>query len=327
MNTNLSRRWIAAACICTRADLGSVVARLGQDFLTCGVSELIRAGLTPTQASSLAVHGHQAQAYPALTLLDEGYPASLRELARPPAVIWLDGRAELLARRMVAVVGSRSCTPYGRRVAASVGQAVALAGGVLVSGAAHGIDTAAHRGALDAGGDSVAVLGSGLARDHRPLVQALRSRGLVISELPPDTPASRWTFPARNRLIAALGAATVVCEAARRSGALHTANAALQLGRDLLAVPDRVDAPASQGSLRLLLEGAEPLLRAEQAASRVRAREHPASTLLRALDQPRCLDELASRSALEPRLLTRLLAGLELTGTVRRLPGGRYGRS
>jgi DNA processing protein len=327
MNHHLSRRWIAAARLCTRVDLRAVFARLERDFLLCSQADFVRAGLSPRQARSLMVDGAEAQAFPALTFLDEAYPAALRELDRPPAVVWLAGRAELLDRPMLAVVGSRACTPYGRRVAGGVGRAVAQAGGVLVSGAARGIDTAAHLGALEAGGDSVAVLGSGLGRDERPLVCRLRQGGLVLSELPPDTPASRWTFPARNRLIAALGCATVVCEAARRSGALHTANAALALGRDLLAVPDRVDAPASQGSLRLLREGAEPLLCAEQAAARVRPRQHPAGRLLRALDEPRGLEEIATRSGMDARSVTRLLAGLELTGTVRRLPGGRYARA
>ncbi len=137
MNHHLSRRWIAAARLCTRVDLRAVFARLERDFLLCSQADFVRAGLSPRQARSLMVDGAEAQAFPALTFLDEAYPAALRELDRPPAVVWLAGRAELLDRPMLAVVGSRACTPYGRRVAGGVGGAVAQARGVLVYGAAR----------------------------------------------------------------------------------------------------------------------------------------------------------------------------------------------
>ncbi|MCP4804125.1 MAG: DNA-protecting protein DprA [Proteobacteria bacterium] len=273
--------------------------------------------------------GLEAQPTPFVRFGDPGYPAALQDLAAPPPVLWLRGDAELLEAPGLGVVGARACTPYGRSVASRLGRAAVAAGGVLVSGAARGIDRAAHEGALD--GPTVAVLGSGLvARPSawaRQLHDRIAAHGLVVSELPPHDPATRWTFPRRNRLIAALSRAVVVVEAGRKSGALHTANAANALGRPLFAVPGRIDAPASAGCLQLIREGVPPLVELDEAIAALRAPDSPAARLLGALDGgPVSLTTLLARMNATPRDVLPLLAALELTGGVRRLADGRYDR-
>jgi len=194
---------------------------------------------------------------------DERYPAGLRAApGAPPALI---GRGDpvrlcrLEPRVSVAVVGSRRASAYGREMARELGRDLAREGVVVVSGLAFGIDACAHRGALEAG-STVAVLGCGpdiaYPASHRALWRQVTERGLVLSELPPGTGAWRWTFPARNRIVAALCGMTVVVEAARRSGSLITANLAADLGRELGAVPGPVSSRASAGTNDLLAGGA-----------------------------------------------------------------------
>jgi len=257
---------------------------------------------------------------------------SLLDLAHPPPALWLEGDPQALVGPALSVVGSRSCTPYGRNLAHRIGRTVAGAAAVLVSGGARGIDTEAHRGALSAG-RTVAVLGAGLAAPAAPAALHLRrdivaAGGALVTELPPTDPARRWTFPRRNRLIAALGAATVVVEAGLRSGARITARLAADIGRDVYAVPGPVGAPASRGCLRLLAEGAHVvedqgtltrLLGATAPASR------PRDALLAALEPPATAAEVAARLGRPPAEVLKTLALLELASTVRRLPGGRYG--
>ncbi|HJN77971.1 MAG TPA: DNA-processing protein DprA [Myxococcota bacterium] len=260
----------------------------------------------------------------------EDYPRALLDLSEPPALLWGRGNWSLLDDPTVAVVGSRACTGYGRSVASGLGAAAARDGIVVVSGAARGIDRAAQTGALDAGGGSVGVLGAGLgarvASTARALLDRLAGQGLLLSELPPDHPPTRFTFPRRNRIIAALARATVVVEAARRSGALHTANAANRLGRPLFAVPGPIDAPASAGCLRLLAQGAHVVTRLEDVLVAVRPADGGTAALLGQLDQPRSLGELALSLGAPPREILGALVALELTGGIRRLPDHRYVR-
>ena len=192
----------------------------------------------------------------------EGYPIGLRDLEDAPSIYVL---GELGEPSGVAIVGTRRCTRYGVDLAESFGAIVANAGWTTVSGLARGIDAAAHRGALRAGGHAVAVLGSGVdvcyPRENRPLYdRILHSRGAIVSEYEPGTPPARWRFPARNRLIAAMSAAVVVVEAARTGGALITARLAAEIGRPVFVVPGDVDRPASEGCNRLLRDGAHPVL-------------------------------------------------------------------
>ena len=193
---------------------------------------------------------------------DDGYPVGLQDLEDAPPIYLL---GELKEQSGVAIVGTRRCTRYGVDLAESFGAAVANAGWTTVSGLARGIDAAAHRGALRAGGHAVAVLGSGVdvcyPRENRPIYdRILDDGGAIVSEYAPGTPPARWRFPARNRLIAAMSAAVVVVEAARTGGALITARLAAEIGRPVFVVPGDVDRPASEGCNRLLRDGAHPVL-------------------------------------------------------------------
>lgn len=268
---------------------------------------------------------------------DPHYPSPLLDLSRPPPALWLRGRADAIDRPMMAVVGSRACTPYGRRVARSLGRAIAVAGGVLVSGGARGIDTEAHLGAAEQG-PSVAVLGAGLsapsgAAARRTLDRLVETGGAVLSEMPPADPPTRWTFPRRNRLIAALGVATVVVEAGERSGARITARLATELGRDVYAVPGPLGAPASAGCLQLIADGAIVVQGLGAIARRVQADNAkgpvsgPLAALLALLEGPVTVGELAAGSSRSVPDTLQSLVLLELGGAVRRLPGGRYQRA
>jgi DNA processing protein len=202
----------------------------------------------------------------AIRLGDPAYPPLLRAIPDPPAALWLRGDAEpaLLARRAVAVVGARSCSAYGRSVARMLSRDLAAAGAVVVSGMARGIDGEAHRGALEGGGQTVAVLGCGIDRDYPALHAELARRiiatgGLVVSEYEPGVEPAPWRFPARNRVIAGLALATVVVEARERSGALITADFALEDGREVLSVPGEITSATSAGTNGLLRQGATPV--------------------------------------------------------------------
>jgi DNA processing protein len=194
---------------------------------------------------------------------DDDYPASLHDAADGPWSIVARGDRSLLDGLepfgAVTIVGSRRATSYGREIARQLGRELAAAGMVVVSGLAFGIDGCAHRGALDAG-RTIAVLGCGpdvaYPASHRSLWRRICEEGLVLSELPPGAPPWRWTFPARNRIMAALAGMTVVVEAATRSGSLITAEQAADLGRDLGAVPGPVTSRVSAGPNELLAGGA-----------------------------------------------------------------------
>jgi DNA processing protein len=193
---------------------------------------------------------------------DPGFPSSLRSIFDPPAGLFLRGAGppELLDRRAVAIVGARACSPYGQHVARAFGRELAAAGLVVVSGMARGVDGEAHRGALEAGGITVAVLGCGVDRDypaaHAELARRICADGLVVSEYAPGVEPSPWRFPARNRIVAGLAQATVVVEAREKSGALITADLALEEGREVLAVPGEIMSALSAGTNALLRLGA-----------------------------------------------------------------------
>src|SRR5262249_17356281 len=182
-----------------------------------------------------------------------------------PKRLYLRGAAEpeLLARPAVAIVGARACSPYGAQVARMLGRELAAAGIVVVSGLARGIDSEAHRGALESDGHTVAVLGCGIDRDypaaHGSLARAIAERSLVVSEYDVGIEPYPWRSPARNRIIAGLCAATIVVEARVRSGALITADFALEEGREVFAVPGEITSSLSAGTNALLRLGATPL--------------------------------------------------------------------
>jgi DNA processing protein len=256
------------------------------------------------------------------------YPSLLTELHDPPAVLHVRGDVQILTEPAVAVVGARSCSPYGAQVARGLARELAGAGAVVVSGLARGIDGEAHRGALEAGGRTVAVLGCGIDRDypqsHADLAGRIRASGAVVSEYPPGIEPAPWRFPARNRIIAGLCAATVVVEARERSGALITADFALELGRDVFAVPGEITSLLSAGTNDLLRQGAAPLLGAEDALSALGlengARRLPplspaAGQVLRLLaDGARDADEVARSSGRTTAEVAAVLVELELAG-------------
>ena len=250
-------------------------------------------------------------------------PPLLRSIHDPPVGLFVRGVAplELLSRPAVAIVGARACSGYGASVARSLGRELASAGLVVVSGLARGVDGEAHRGALDAGGTTVAVLGCGIDRDypaaHADLARRIAETALIVSEYAPGVEPAPWRFPARNRIVAGLCAATIVVEARERSGALITADLALEEGREVFAVPGEITSALSSGTNGLLKLGATPLTHAADVlASFGIERQAPdtGSPLLGLL--PATADELVRSTGRDASEIARELVELELVGRV-----------
>jgi DNA processing protein len=260
------------------------------------------------------------------------FPPLLRAIHDPPPGLFLRGHAELelLRKPSAAVVGARACSPYGAQVARELGRELAAAGRVIVSGLARGIDGEAHRGALEAGGLTVAVLGCGIDRNypavHGQLAARICERGLVVSEYAPGVEPAPWRFPARNRVIAGLAAATVVVEARERSGALITADLALEEGREVFAVPGEITSALSAGTNDLLRLGATPLTSSKDVLDLfdLSPTEAPqaevgaeAATLLACLrDGSAGADEIVRATGLDAAAVAAALIELELAGLV-----------
>jgi DNA processing protein len=250
----------------------------------------------------------------------EDLPLLLRSIHDPPVGLFVRGAAplDLLSRRAVAIVGARACSGYGASVARSIAREAAAAGLVVVSGLARGVDSEAHRGALDAGGTTVAVLGCGIDRDypaaHADLARRIAETGLIVSEYAPGVEPAPWRFPARNRIVAGLCAMTVVVEARERSGALITADLALEEGREVFAVPGEITSPLSAGTNSLLKLGASPLTSAADLGIEPAPVSDTDSVLLELL--PATADELARRTGREAADIARELVALELDGRV-----------
>ena len=192
------------------------------------------------------------------------YPAILKEIKNYPAELFYKGNIDILKRRCVSIVGSRGTTSYGRNTSVKIAGNAAEAGLAVVSGMARGIDTCAHRGALDAGGDTVAVLGCGVdicyPAENKKLKECIERDGLVISEYPPGTGPQKYHFPQRNRIISGLSELTVVVQAGNSSGALITAELAAEQGRDVCAVPGNIDSQYNMGNNKLIKDGALPVI-------------------------------------------------------------------
>jgi DNA processing protein len=304
---------------------------------------------------------------------DEAYPPQLLDLPDPPGCLFVLGRRSAPPTPAVAIVGARRCSTYGREVAEGMGQGLAAAGLTVVSGAALGIDAAAHRGALSSSGSvqaaetegpqmsragfpTMAVLGSGIDILHPPsnraLIRRVAKRGAVLSEYPPGTPALPWRFPARNRLVAGLSRAVVVVEGAPGSGSMITAEFALDLGREVLAIPGPVTSPQSAVPNQLIREGAslargpEDVLEAlgversgppgagPGSGSADETAPGPAESLpveeRRALEavagHPVTVDVVAAETGLPVGKALSALVALELRGLVREV-AGRYERT
>jgi DNA processing protein len=268
---------------------------------------------------------------------ESGYPNCLRDLADPPAAVFV--RGELPARsRAVAVVGSRAASGYGIEQAGRLAADLARLGYAIVSGLARGIDAAAHRGALEAGGRSVAVLPGGLdavtPRHHRELAERVAERGALVTEIAAGEPVARAMFVRRNRLIAAFSSATVVVEAAERSGALRTAEAARRIGRPVLAVPGDVDRETSRGCHALirggagLCEGAGDVVRALGFSGPADPQAGAEARLVAALsERPEAAERLARAAALTLDEALAALLCLEWAGLACARPGQRWVRA
>ena len=263
---------------------------------------------------------------------DPLFPGLLGAIHDPPPQLFLRGGGDcgLLSEPCVAIVGARSCSSYGRSVARSLARELASSGLVVVSGMARGVDGEAHRGALDAGGRTVAVLGCGIDRDypaaHAELARRICERGLAASEYEPGIEPAPWRFPARNRIIAGLCRATVVVEARERSGALITADFALEEGREVLAVPGEITSSLSAGTNALIRLGATPVTRAEDVLESYGLEPVPRAPgpmgavaealLVQVRERPSTADELLRSSGVEPGDAVAALTELELSGRV-----------
>ncbi len=281
-----------------------------------------------------------------VTLDDPDYPPLLRSIYAPPPVLFVCGDLKPIRSGGVAVVGSRSYSPYGRRVAAELGRDLALAGVAVVSGLARGIDTFAQAAALKAGGYTVSVLGCGLDVAYPPenagLAQEIAAGGALVSELPLGSPPGRGNFPVRNRIISGLSRAVVVVEGGIKSGSLITARHALDQGREVFAVPGPVGTPHSEGSHELLRQGASLLTSAQDllepgALMPLPPEAEPpppadlpdaARELLELVGEvPVHADVLVRQSGMMPQEVSALLVNLELAGLVSALPGRSYVRA
>ncbi len=278
-----------------------------------------------------------------LTGDDDAYPEALRELPVPPLVLYVLGSLPPVERWSVAIVGTRRCTSYGRLVAKRLGTQLAERRITVISGMAPGVDTAAHQGAL-ATGRTVAVLGTGIGKPYpagaEAQVGAIAASGAVVSEYPWDMAGTRWSFPRRNRLIAALGQVVVVVEAPARSGALITADRALELGKEVMVVPGPITSEVSLGSNRLLQDGARPVTCVEDicealggVGQAVGAPELPmptgdAQVIHQALaSEPLDSGQLSAVTGLPHARVARALLELELSGLVEEHAGRRYVRT
>ncbi len=278
-----------------------------------------------------------------VTLADADYPAALLETADPPLLLHVQGRIELLAAVSIAAVGSRNPTPQGIENARAFARCLSQARVTVVSGLALGIDGAAHAGALEGPGSTIAVVGTGLdivyPKRHRDLARRIAEQGLMVSEYSLGTPPLAPHFPQRNRVIAGLTRGTLVVEAATQSGSLITARLAAECGRDVFAVPGSIHAPQSRGCHALLKQGAKLVDSAQDILEELRlgapgampeapeAGSRAVDPLLQALGHdPVTLDALAERTGVKPAELNARLLELELEGQVARLPGQQFQR-
>jgi DNA processing protein len=279
-----------------------------------------------------------------VTLADERYPALLRETPDPPPVLYAWGSMQLLARTAFAIVGSRNASAQGMRNAEAFARSLSAHGLCIVSGMALGIDTAAHRGALQEAGRSIAVLGCGIdavyPKRNAALLHELCTHGLVLSEFALGTPPLAHNFPRRNRIIAGLGRGCLVVEAALASGSLVTARAAVDMGRDVFAIPGSIHSPLSKGCHHLIKQGAKLVEDASDVLDELGLPVHrveptkasatltpEAERVVAALGHDPCgFDALVARTGLAVDRLAALLAQLELDARVERNDAGLYQR-
>jgi DNA processing protein len=274
---------------------------------------------------------------------DPRYPRMLGEIYDPPPVLYVRGELEATEVPLLSIVGTRGATAYGKMAAERLASGVAQAGVTVVSGLAYGIDAVAHRAAIEAGGRTIAVLGSGLDRvypsQHARLAQQIAEQGAVITEFPLGTKPDARNFPQRNRIVSGLSFGTLVVEAGERSGALITAAFAAEQGRDVMAVPGSIFSPASQGSNRLIRDGAIPITGIEDillelephrgtrpmAAERIVPADDTERELFAVLsNEPLHIDEIARAASLPMSVVSSGLAIMELKGLARQTGAMNY---
>jgi DNA processing protein len=278
-----------------------------------------------------------------LTWESPDYPVNLRNIAQPPPVLYTQGQLTPADEWAVAVVGTRRASAYGREVARELAAALAASGVTVVSGLARGIDSVAHRAALEAGGRTVAVLGSGLDQiypaEHQPIAAAIAKAGAVVSDYPLGTPPDSVNFPPRNRIISGLAKGVVVVEADERSGALITATFAAEQGREVFAVPGSIRAPTCRGPNKLIQQGAKVVLSPtdileelnlvmvtehQQVRAALPADETEKRVLACLAGEPVHVDELGVQLSLPIAQVSSALALMELKGLVRQVGGMNY---
>ena len=330
----------------------AAVERIGRDL-----AERIARGRDDLAGLRQELEAAERAGAAVVTREEAGYPAVLRTIPDPPPVLYLRGEFHEADALAVALVGSRHPSVYGLQCAERQAYDLALRGVTVVSGLARGIDAAAHRGALKTPGRTIAVLGSGLGclypSEHRELSEHVARQGVVVSEYPMDTRPHAWNFPRRNRLISGLSLGVVIVEAGRRSGALITADCALEQGREVFAVPGPITTPTSQGTHALLKQGArlvtsvddileelrlipEPAAEAGSATAEVMAAQTPPGHLpeiearvLASVDahEPSDIDAIAARSGLSAPEISSVLLQLELKRAVKQLAGKQFLRA
>jgi DNA processing protein len=359
-----ARQWLAAY------GLPQAIFEADPDALSASPSERLRRAIEtvpealPALLASTLDWLAQGQDRCIVTLGDAHYPASLLNIADPPLMLYMMGslvpRPEASASQglagipCLAIVGSRNPTPQGQINGTQFSQALSAAGWCVVSGLAMGVDGAAHEGALNAGGSTVAVVGTGLdrvyPRKHLALAHRIAERGLIVSEFALGTPPLTANFPRRNRLIAGLSQGTLVIEAAPQSGSLITARLAAEQGKEVFAIPGSIHSPLSRGCHLLIKQGAKLVESAQDVLEELPALPgklprpemdgadrppdstpaldaQPDTPLLRALGfDPASLDELQARTGLATAALQAQLLELEMDGDLARLPGGKFVR-
>ena len=311
--------------------------------------ELARGILEQRETLDLAKELQAADALGArlLTPLDEEYPAALREIHGPPLAMYVQGGFESRDKHAIAIVGTRHPSHYGKEVAERLGTQLAQAGFTIVSGLAEGVDTAAHQGALAAGGRTIAVLGGALDCLYPPsnvgLARKIAEQGAVVSEFPLGRQPDRTTFPIRNRIVSGMSMGIVVVEAGLTSGAMITAKQALEQGRQVMAVPGRIDSARSLGCHSLIRAGAtlvrglddileefeflfprktgDTIKGGASTAARVALSAEESSLVAALADGEQGIDALIRVSGLKPAVVSSLLLGLEMKRVIRMRPG------
>ncbi len=313
-----------------------------QRCVSAAVASSIVAGADPARLEA-AQQWLAADTNHLLTLADSDYPPALLEISDPPPLLYLKGRRELLSAACIAVVGSRNATPVGLQNAESFSRALSQAGLTIISGMALGIDAAAHRGGLDGGASSIAVVGTGLdliypAR-NKALARELVEQGLIISEFSLGTPALAQNFPRRNRIISGMSRGVLVVEAALASGSLITARQAGEQGREVFAIPGTIHSPFSKGCHQLIKQGAKLVDEAndillelqwqigQRAVGAIAETESADDPLLTAMGyDPVSLDALMERVDLPADQVIARVTELEIDGVIAAMPGGKYQR-